>query len=82
MEVRGKLVEVAAFLDRVRRADGSEDFRMEAFRRALTVLGTDSATKARDVLVVFSDPTTEPASVAHTKAACGAWPGQAKAETA
>jgi len=38
IEVRHKLIEVAAFLDRVDRAEGEDDFRFKAFRAALKEL--------------------------------------------
>ena len=75
MDARAKLIDLGAFIDRVERATGEEDFRMRAFRAALAELGTADTSKARRVLVSFSDPTTEPIPAATTKAACGAWPG-------
>lgn len=75
MDSRFKLIEIAAFLDRLDRADGPADFRADAFRQALTALGGDQPQRAREVLMSFSDPTTEPILAATTKAACGAWPG-------
>jgi hypothetical protein len=75
MDARWKLIDLAAFLDRVERAAGEDDFRMKAFRHALAQLGAGNSEKARRVLLAFSDPTTEPIAAATTKAACGAWPG-------
>ena len=60
LDARHKLVELAAFLDRVERADGRDDFRLNAFRAALTKLGDKRKNKAKDVLLAFSDPTVEP----------------------
>jgi hypothetical protein len=74
LDARHKLVELAAFLDRVERADGSDDFRLKAFRSALTCLNGKKQHKAKAVLLAFSDPTTHPIPAATTKAACGAWP--------
>ena len=74
MENRAKLIDLGAFLDRVERASGEEDFRMTAFRAALAELSKGDTQKARAVLLSFSDPTTEPIPAATTKAACGAWP--------
>jgi len=73
MEARAKLIDLAAFMDRVERASGPEDFRMAAFRKALAELGKESQ-NARRVLLSLSDPTTEPIAAATTKAAAGAWP--------
>ncbi len=74
MDARWKLIDLAAFIDRVDRADGQEDFRMKAFREALGELTKNNPDRARQVLLAFSDPTTEPIAAATTKAACGAWP--------
>ena len=75
MEARAKLIDLGAFIDRVERSKGAEDFRMKAFREALSVLSQGDAEKAKRVLLSFSDPTTEPIPVAPGKSACGAWPG-------
>jgi hypothetical protein len=75
LDARHKLIEIAAFLDRVERAKGSADFRLEAFRIALGELTGTEVGLANKVLVVFSDPTAEPIPVARTKSACGAWHG-------
>ena len=75
MDARSKLIDLAAFLDRVQRADGPDDFRFTAFHEALKQLSTESSNRAEKVLLALSDPTTEPIPAATTKAACGAWPG-------
>jgi hypothetical protein len=75
MDARSKLIDLAAFLDRVERASGEEDFRMKALRSALKELSGGHNEKAKQVLVTFSDPTKEPIEAATTKAACGAYPG-------
>ena len=72
---RFKLIELAAFIDRVERSEGEEDFRMKAFRRALSELAKGETHKAKSVLLVLSDPTTEPIPAATTKAASGAFKG-------
>ena len=74
LDARHKLIELAAFLDRVERADGKDDFRLRAFRAALGELAGEKKEKARNVLLTFSDPTSEPIFAATTKAACGAFP--------
>ena len=75
MEARAKLIDLGAFIDRVERADGEADFRLQAFRTALGELGKGGPHRAKSVLLALSDPTTEPIPAATTKAACGAWPG-------
>ncbi len=75
LEARSKLIDLGAFLDRVERSTGPEDFRLAAFRKALTELGQGGADKAKRVLLAFSDPTREPIPAATTKSACGAYGG-------
>lgn len=79
-EARSKLIDLAAFLDRVERAAGGADFRLAAFRAGLREIAlpspaTPPASRARRVLTLLSDPTTEPLAAATTKSAAGAWPG-------
>jgi hypothetical protein len=76
MEARAKLIDIAAFLDRMDRSEGKADFRLAGFKDALKELNANEPQRARKVLLALSDPTTEPIPVATTKAACGAWPGQ------
>jgi len=75
LDARGKLIELAAFLDRVQRAEGEADFRLDAFRHAIKALEEPEPARARGVLLALSDPTATPITKATTKAACGAWPG-------
>jgi hypothetical protein len=78
MDARCKLIELAAFLDRVERAEGEGDFRYKALLKALEVLSSREPSRARDVLMTLSDPTSEPLAAAPGKGACGAWPGSPK----
>lgn len=73
MEARAKLIDLGAFMDRIERGSGEEDFRMAAFRKALGELSTAEPERARRVLLSLSDPTAEPIPAATTKAACGAF---------
>jgi hypothetical protein len=75
MDARSKLIDLAAFLDRLDRANGEADFRLAGFRKALVELDKKRPDRAAGVLLALSDPTTEPIPAATTKAACGAWPG-------
>ena len=75
LDARARLIDIAAFMDRVDRADGGDDFRYAAFCAALKALESEKQDRARKVLLVFSAPTEEPIPAATTKAACGAWPG-------
>lgn len=74
IEVRHKLIEVAAFLDRVDRAEGEDDYRIKAFRAALKELERAEPERAKQILLALSDPTTEPIPAAKGKSAAGAWP--------
>lgn len=78
MDARCKLIDIAAFLDRVERSEGKDDFRIKAFREAITEVTGKKKDKARRVLLSFSDPTKKPIEKAPGKGACGAWPGEAK----
>lgn len=71
--VRAKLIEVAAFLDRVERHKVAGDFRCRALRDAAALLVDGRAERARRILERLSDPTTEPEAVSSGKAALGAW---------
>ena len=75
MDARAKVIDLAAFMDRVERATGDEDFRMKAFREALKELEKGNSDRAKRVLLSLSDPTKEPIAAATTKAATGAYPG-------
>jgi hypothetical protein len=72
LDARHKLIDIAAFLDRVQRAGGKDDFRIKAFRAALGKLSGGKKQKAKDVLLAFSDLTTRPIEKAPGKGACGA----------
>ncbi len=79
LEHRAKLLDVAAFLDRVARTtpDGSlpDDFRLDALRTAIRLLDDGEPDRAKRVLEVFSDPSDTPIDVAGGKGASGAYPG-------
>lgn len=75
MENRAKLIDLAAFLDRVDRATGEADFRLKAFQQALRHLSGGEPERATKVLLALSDPSTEPVDRAPGKGASGAWPG-------
>ncbi|MBE0541157.1 MAG: hypothetical protein IH623_07210 [Verrucomicrobia bacterium] len=75
LDARSRLIDLAAFLDRVERASGPDDFRLKAFRKALQELSGAKKQRAQRVLLAFSDTTAKPITAATTKAACGAWAG-------
>ena len=76
MDARCKLIEIAAFLDRVDRGTGEGDFRLDAFRQAMPHLAAGEPGRAEAVLRVLSDPTEAPIDRAPGKGAVGAWPGE------
>ncbi len=76
IENRTRLLEVAAFLDRLDRADDPElarDFRMDALHEALDVLRGEWPNRVKTMQMVFSDPTTEPLEALDRKSAQGAF---------
>jgi hypothetical protein len=77
IENRTRLLELAAFLERIDRSadssDAREDFRMMAFHQALDILASTAPDKMDQVQFVFSDPTIEPRETLDTKSASGAW---------
>ena len=73
MEARSKLIDLAAFLDRVDRAEGEPDFRLAAFRQALECVHRGEPDRAKAVLDSLSDPTPEPIEKAPGQGAVGAW---------
>ncbi|MGC8828225.1 MAG: hypothetical protein ACP5MG_01560 [Verrucomicrobiia bacterium] len=73
LSARHQLIEIAAFLDRVDRAYGEEDFRIAAFKKALEELGKDKPERAKRLLELFSDPTSEPIERSDSKSAAGAY---------
>jgi hypothetical protein len=80
LENRARLLEIAAFLDRLDRgADGDaarQDYRYRAFLHGLDRLRQGEGGRTRDLQILFSDPTSEPlASAGDLKGASGAWPG-------
>ena len=61
MEHRAKLVDLAAYLDRIDRGQGANpnDFRDAAFRQAIAILTDGQTHRAKRVLHLLSDHTTE-----------------------
>ncbi len=70
MDARSKLIDIAAFMDRVQRDGQVDDFRYQAFLAALKELESDQ--RAANVLLSLSDPSSELIPAATTKTACGA----------
>ncbi len=74
IEARHKLIDLAAFLDRLDRHPGPADFRLEALQAALPILLDRRPDRARAVLEAFSDLSSEPIPRATVQGACGAAP--------
>jgi len=80
LENRARLLEMAAFLDRIERSSdadtGTSDFRYQALVNGIRLL-LDSSEASRTVAIQmnFSDPTTEPLADAVGLKAHGAWNG-------
>ncbi|MEI6656297.1 MAG: hypothetical protein WCP45_16160 [Verrucomicrobiota bacterium] len=72
IDARHKLIDLAAFLDRIDRHPGTDDFRYAALKAALPILLTDRPDRARAVLDAFSDHSTEPIPKATFQGALGA----------
>ncbi len=75
IENRTRLLEIAAFLDRLDRADPAchaADFRMRAFAEGLASLG-DGGGRLDRLQLLFSDPTTTPLGALDRKSAFGAY---------
>lgn len=75
MDSRSKLLDIAAWIDRLQRADGQTDHRWLGFSDCLPILTDEQPEKTRRILERLSDPTTEPIAQASEKGATGAWPG-------
>jgi hypothetical protein len=77
IENRTKLLDLAAFLDRLDRssdaADPDLDFRVRVFRKALQILGDGERSRLMRLQMLFSDPTTEPRESLDQKSAKGAY---------
>ena len=73
MDARSKLIDLAAFLDRVQRAGQEDDFRVQALKQAIDCLHKEEPERAKGVLLTFSDPTVEPIEKATVQGAVGAW---------
>ena len=73
MDARAKLIDLAAFLDRLDLGTGDADFRLPAFLDAMKELAANEPQRAKNVLISLSDPSAEPIAKAPGKGAVGAW---------
>jgi hypothetical protein len=72
IDARSRVIDVAAFLDRMERHGQAGDYRVRALRSALRELLSDEPGRARRVLESLSDPSTEPIPAATIQGAFGA----------
>lgn len=72
IETRHKLIELAAFLDRIDRHPGEADYRLDALKAALPLLLESRPDRAKAILEALSDTTTEPIPQAAFQGAFGA----------
>jgi len=76
IENRTRLLEIAAFLDRLDRTDPSiagRDFRLRVFREALRVLSSEQPDRLLHIQMLLSDPSLEPLKALDRKSAQGAY---------
>lgn len=72
MDSRAKLLDIAAYLDRLDRHEGEADFRQDGFLNALQAMLDAKENRAEAVLLALSDHSTEPEDAATIQFAYGA----------
>lgn len=72
IEARHKLIDLAAFLDRIDRHPGEPDFRLAAMKNALPILLSDRPDRASAILNAFSDHSPHLPQTAPFQGATGA----------
>lgn len=72
IDARSRLIDVAAFLDRMERHGQADDYRVLALKRALAEVLKDETGRARRVLESLSDHSEEPIPAATIQGAFGA----------
>ncbi len=72
MDARAKLLDIAAYLDRLDRHDGELDFRQVGFENALQAMLNAKQNRAAAVLNSLSDHSSEPLEHATIQTAYGA----------
>ncbi|MFM7181290.1 MAG: hypothetical protein ACKO2G_07490 [Verrucomicrobiales bacterium] len=74
MEARARMIDLAAYLDRVHRYGDGDDFRHQALLACLPLLTDPNAegNRARSILLALSDPSVQPIPAATIQGAFGA----------
>ncbi len=73
IDARARVLDVAAFLDRVQRHEQADDFRIKALQRAICELSSTEPGRVERILLALSDPTPDPIPAAHMQGALGAY---------
>ena len=72
IDARSRLIDLAAFLDRMERHGEAGDYRVAALKSAISEVTRNEPGRARRVLEALSDHTTEPIPAAIIQGAFGA----------
>jgi len=72
MDARIKLIDIAAFLDRLDRHGQSGDYRVEALKAAIAEVTKEGSGRAARILNLLSDQSEEPIEAATIQGAFGA----------
>lgn len=72
IDARARLIDLAAFLDRLERHEGGDDTRLRYFMEALPILQENRPDRAKAVLEKFSDLSVELSETAPFQGAFGA----------
>ncbi len=72
IDARARLIDLAAFLDRLERHGGEPDIRLSYFKKALPILLEDRSDRAKAVLEKFSDHSAGLSDTAPFQGASGA----------
>ena len=72
MDARIKLIDVAAFLDRIERHGQTDDYRFHSLKNAIKEIQSDEIGRVKRILELLSDQSTEPIAKASIQGAFGA----------
>ncbi len=72
IDARARLIDLAAFLDRIDRHEGEADIRLKYLKEALPILQEERPDRAKAVLEKFSDHSDELTETAPFQGATGA----------
>jgi hypothetical protein len=73
LEHRAKVLDIAAFLDRLDRCDSVQtDYRVDALRKCVEVLLEKNSARTEKILVILSDQSKKPLEAATEQGASGA----------